>query len=386
MNRLIFIAVGDDFLLEEALKTATRDLARELGEAPIETLSSDTSPEDLALEINSPSLFAPERILLLGQIQHWVDAPSAPDAPKFKGKVNLIPLIDALEEELPEGLGVVLGAWCGGQPKGELVEALKKRGELRWIPLPEPPKPWEASGLSGAQKDALLSIMRRAAPSAKLAPAAETLLCDRLGFSPRRLAGEIRKLEAASGGELISEELVRRLVLPRDGSIEVFQECLLGHDAKGFTAFLDEARRGIPIRDYSGDRLGGRSLGIRLFNTAAEALLRMLYLRELASVLGAEAELNPQKNSVRSWYGRVFKPRLGPALVSKILQDEGAPFRKSSKGPSLWALHLLFRGAGRYDPDALKRAVMESGPIELALRRSEDELAPLWGWLLRAMS
>lgn len=386
MSRLIFVAVGDDFLLEEALKTAVEGVAQELGGASIEELRAETGPEDLALEINSPSLFSSERVLLLNQVQHWVDAPPAPDAPKIKGQFDLTPLLDALQEDLPEGLGVVLGAWCGGQPKGELVNVIQQRGEFRWIPLPEAPKPWEPSGLSSAQREALRSIIKRAAPSARIAPAAETLLGDRLGFAPRRLAAEVRKLEAASGGELISEDLVRRLVLPRDGSIEVFQDCLLARNIQGMAAFLDEARRGIPIRDYSGERLGGRSLGIRLFNTAAETFLRMLYLRELASILRAESELNPTKNKARNWYGRVFKPRLGPALVSKILQDDSAPFKRRAKGPSLWSLHLLFRGAGNYEPKQLKTAVMESGPIELALRRSEDELAPLWSWLSRAMN
>jgi len=386
LARLLLVAVGDDFLLEEALKSALDEVVSEIGGGPVEELSEDITPEDLAMEVNSPSLFAPERVLFAPRVQHWVEAPAAPDAPKFRGKVKLTSLLEALQEPLPDGLGLVMGAWCGGTPKGELIELIRSHGELRWIPLPEPPKPWETQGLSAAQRELLRSIMKRAAPAARLAPAAEKLLEERLGFAPRRLAAEIRKLEAASGGELISEELVRRLVLPRDGSIEVFQESLLERDAVRLFSFLDEARRGIPIRDYSGDRMSGRSLGIRLFSTASEAFLRMLYLRGLALTLGAEAELKPEKNTARSWYGRVFKPRLGPALVKKIVDDDGAPFRRTSRGPSLWALHLLFRAAGKYPEEVLRRVVIEAASVETALRGSEDELAPLWSWLARAVS
>lgn len=382
MARLLLIAVGDDFLLEEALRSAVEQAVSELDGAPIEELSPECSPEDLAVEINSPSLFSPQRVLVLPQVQRWVDAPAAPDAPKAGESGDLKPLVYALKDKLPEDLAVVMGAWCGGPPKGELAEVIAQQGEVRWIPMPEAPKPWDPPGLSMPQMDALRAVMRRAAPSASLAPAAEKLLCNRMGFAPRRLAVELKKLHAASGGARITETLVRQLVLPKDGSIEIFSDCILQRDATALSNFLDLARRGIPIRDYSGERLGGWALRLRLLNTAAESFLGMLYLREQALLLGAEAELRPEKNGARGWYQKVFKTRLGPALSAEIKKDDGSPFRKA---PTLWRLHLLFRGAGRYPGDVLTKVVRETGKVELDLRQSEDDLAPLWSWLAGAL-
>jgi len=385
VTRLFLIALADDFLLQRALERVVADLRAEMGDVPVEKLSSGLSPEDLAVEINSPSLFSPERILLVPDIHAWIDAPAARDAPKAGGKVDLRPLLDALTTELSEGLAVVCGAWCGGKPKGELVELIGKMGEFRWIGLPEAPKPWEDAVLSAAQMEVLRDVIRQEAPRARIGSAAERLLCERLGFAPRRLAAEVRKLHAASGGKSISEALVRRLVLPSETSVDLFQDCLLNRDSRALAAFLDLLRRDIPVRDWSGERLG-RNAAFPLFNTAASAFLKMLYLREAAKKIGAESELSPKKTSSRGWYQQVFKNKLARGLIEQIKNDPGAPFRKTSKGPSPWTLHLLFRGAGRYPEKVLLQAVIESASVDLELRNSEDSLGALSAWLFRAMT
>ena len=114
----------------------------------------------------------------------------------------------------------------------------------------------------------------------------------------------------------------------------------------------------------------------------------MLYLRGAARVIGAEDELNPQKNSVRSWYSQTFKPRLGPKLKSHIEADPGAPFRGGAKGaakpkpPSPWALQRLFRAASLYSDDDLIRSLIEAGQIERRLRRPGNSMEAVPGWLL----
>ena len=394
-SRLVLVAAGDDLFLEEALKEACGRIADAMGGAEIETVPAEATPEDVAVELNSPSLFSPERILLVPDIGRWVIAPAAPGGPatgsrKDAKKIEALvkSLVATLAEGVPEGTGLVMGVWCGAKPAGPLVDAVEAAGALEWIPLPDPPKPWERGTVSEAQKSALRRLIGRAAPDARLAPAAEALLFDRLGFAPRRLVQETMKLAMAAGeGTPIDEVLVRRLVLPREGSLEVLQDALLDRDAPAAAAFLDQARRGLPVRDWSGEYVDDRSLGIRVFNMAVDAWTRMLYLRGTAAEIGAVDQLDPTKNGERGWYSRTFKTRLGPKLKAHIEGDPGAPFsggRGTAKprAPSPWALHRLFRAAGLYADDELARCLIEAGPVERGLRRSGDPLDAVPAWLL----
>ncbi len=281
-----------------------------MSDPAVETLPDNITPEDVAVELNSPSLFNPERVLLVPDASQWVIASSSPGGPKLPSRKNakavdqlVHPLLNILEAGIPEGVALVMGVWCSAKPTGSLAKAVESLGSLKWIPTPEPPKPWEDCALSDAQKTALRRLMSRDTPTARFAPAAESLLFERLGFAPRRLIQETGKLAVAAGTDgLIDEALVRRLVLPREGSLEVLQDAILGRNARTAVKFLDDARRGLPIRDWSGGHIDERALGIRVFNLAIDTFTRMLYLRGAARVIGAEHELDPQKNSARSWY------------------------------------------------------------------------------------
>ncbi|MCD4750097.1 MAG: hypothetical protein K8R59_12055 [Thermoanaerobaculales bacterium] len=383
MSRLVLISAGDDFLLEEALNDAVAQACAEMGEAHVERLSPEISPEDLAVEICSPSLFNPIRVLVAPDVRGWVKAPAPRDATTTSMEEDVSPLVRALEDGVPNGVALIMGAWCGGQPKGPLVEAVQAAGAFSWIAAPEPPKPWEDVAVSEAQRNVLRRVMSKAAPQARFASSAERLLLERLGFAPRRLAQESAKLAAAAGeNKTIGEELVRRLVLPREGSLEVLQDALLERDPKAVAAFLDEARRGTPVRDWAGKRMGDNDLPLRVFNLAADTMIRMLYLRAIVRIVGAEADLDPQRCDARGWYSRSFKPSLGPKMQKHIEADSGSPFVGRSKVPKPWALHRLFRGAARYTDDDLVRALIEAGKIERYLRRSNDTMAALSGWLL----
>ncbi|RLE26438.1 MAG: hypothetical protein DRJ65_05535 [Acidobacteria bacterium] len=395
-TRLILVAAGDDLLLEDAFRDATERAVGGMPEAAVETLSDDVTPEDVALELNSPSLFNPERVLLVPDISQWVVASTSPGGPKIpsrkdaKGVDALVqPLLSALEDGMPDGVALVMGVWCGAKPTGSLVTAVEDAGHLDWIATPEPPKPWEDCAVSDAQKTVLRRLRVRAAPDARFAPAAEALLFERLGFAPRRLVQETVKLSVAAGPDaLIDEALVRRLVLPLEGSLEKLQDAILGRDIRTAVTFLDEGRRGLPIRDWSGGHIDDGALGIRVFNLAIDTFTRMLYLRGAARAIGAEDELNPQKNSARSWYSQTFKPRLGPKLKSHIEADPGAPFRSGPKGktktkaPTPWAMQRLFRGASLYSDEDLIRSLIEAGQIERRLRRPGNSLEAVPGWLL----
>lgn len=365
----------------------------------VEILPDSVTPEDVAVELNSPSLFNPERVLLVPDASQWVISSSRPGGPSLPSKKNakavdslVNPLVSVLESGMPEGVALVMGVWCGAKPSGSLVKAVESSGQVEWIATPEPPKPWEEGTVSDAQKTVLRRLMARSAPEAKFAPAAETLLFERLGFAPRRLVQETAKLAVAAGPNiLIDEALVRRLVLPREGSLELLQDAILNRDIRAAGSFLDEARRGLPIRDWSGSYIDERGLGIRVFNLAIDTFTRMLYLKGVARAVGAEDELDPKKNSARAWYSRTFKPRLGPKLNSYIESDPGAPFRGGAKAggkpkpPSPWALQRLFRGASLYHDADLIRSLTVGGQIERGLRRSGNPMEALPAWLLQTL-
>ena len=62
--------------------------------------------------------------------------------------------------------------------------------------------------LSDEQCEVLRGVLAREAGEVRFTPAAERLLFDRLGFAPRLLAQEGRKLAAASAAETVDEDLV----------------------------------------------------------------------------------------------------------------------------------------------------------------------------------
>lgn len=394
-RRLVLVAAGDDLLLEDAFRDATERAQAQMADPAVETLPDDITPEDVAVELNSPSLFNPERVLLVPDAGKWVIASSSPGGPTLPSRKNakavdalIQPLLTVLEDGMPAGVALVMGVWCATKPTGSLAKNVEAAGTLEWVPTPEPPKPWEEGTVSDAQKTVLRRLMSRGAPAARFAPAAENLLFDRLGFAPRRLVQEASKLAVAAGPDgLIDESLVRRLVLPREGSLEILQDALLGRDIRMAVAFLDDARRGLPIRDWSGGHIDERGLGIRVFNLAVDTFTRMLYLRGAARAIGAGDELDPQKNSARAWYSRTFKPRLGPKLKSHIEDDPGAPFRSGGKLriPSPWALQRLFRGASLYSDDALIQSLIEAGQIERQLRRPGNPIEAIPGWLVKTL-
>lgn len=394
-TRLVLVAAGDDLLLEDAFRDATERTKAQMSDPAVETLPDDITPEDVAVELNSPSLFNPERVLLVPDAGKWVIATSSPGGPTLPSRKNAKavdaltqPLLSVLDGGMPDGVALVMGVWCGAKPTGSLAKKVETAGTLEWIATPEPPKPWEEGAVSDAQKTVLRRLMVRNAPQARFAPAAENLLFDRLGFAPRRLVQETSKLAVAAGPEgLIDESLVRRLVLPREGSLEVLQDAILGKDVRTAVEFLDDARRGLPIRDWSGGHIDERGLGIRVFNLAIDTFTRMLYLRGAARAIGAEDELDPQKNSARAWYSRTFKPRLGPKLKTHIESDPGAPFRSGGKfrAPSPWALQRLFRGASLYSDDALIQSLIAAGQVERRLRRPGSPIEAVPGWLLMTL-
>ena len=384
---VILIASSDDYLLEEAVAEETAKLSERLGRAPVVPLAEETTPETAATELTSPSLFEPQRVLVMANARAWVDAKTAPGAPAVAA-VDPRPLVNALDADVPEDVGLVLGVWASGKPSGPLVKAVARVGRVRWIPVPPAPKPWEDVVLSREQVEVLDGVVARAGGDVRFEPGAEQLLMERLGFAPRLLAQEVRKLATAAGaGALVDEALVRRLTFPAERSLEGVRDAVLSRDPAPIVELLAAAEAGVPVRDWRGQPLPIAALPAMLFGHVFNLFEQLLYLQRAVAALGASNEIVPAVTSNRRWYSQQFKPkgRLGERLLGFIGDDPESPFSGKKRPPSVWSLSKLVEGAGRYREGELVGILATSGGAEAAIRR-ESGLNALLAWLIGALN
>jgi hypothetical protein len=407
--RLALIASSDDYLLELALGEAVDQAREALGGAEVERLADTLSPEDVAVELRSPSLFVAARVLVVGEVRHWLDttapqgalkrveaadeseehkAAKAPNSAEKTGVEALVaPLVAVLSEGMPEGMALVMGAWCGREPKGPLAEAVAAAGRHRWVPLPERPKPWEDATLSQEQWQVLSGLLAREAGATRFDRGAERLLLERLGFEPRRLVQEARKLVSAAGTDgVVDEALVRRLVLPRDRSLEVVRDGVLARDPRPLLELIAAAADGVSVNDWQGRPMPPDRFPSALLGQVANLLGQMLYLRRVADAAGLARELSAGRAAGGGWYRQVFSQRLAPVLAERLEASSPHPLLdRKGKAPSSWTLGLLFRGAARFNDDELVAALAAAGEVELALR-GELGLEALTVWITRSLS
>lgn len=381
MSRLVLIASSDDYLVEESLSDAVAAAGEVLGGAEIERLAEDVTAEQLALELRSPSLFAPTRVLVVADARGWLDTTAPRGALVSGGSQDSGPLLEVLEEGVPDGTALVMGAWCGRKPKGKLVKAVEAAGEYRWIPLPDPPKPWEDVVLSADQRRVLSGLLRKVAGDTPFTPEAERLLLDRLGFEPRRLVSEAEKLAAAAGGETVDEPLVRRLVFPRARSLEVVRDAVLQRSPAALLDLIDAAASGVTVNDWQGRPVSADRLGAVLSGQVTNLLVQLLELRRVAAAAGLTDDLTPARTAADRWYQRVFSKQLAPKLTAVLDAGESTPLARSGKLPTTWTLGQLARGASLYTDDGLLRALASSGEVEVA-QRGAMGLEALTAWIV----
>jgi hypothetical protein len=379
----ILIASSDDFLLEERMRETISVVCAELGGVEAEELPVEITPEELAVELCSPSLFASQRVLVAPEILAWLDLP-AKRWPEPKAAKNAVidstPVVRVLGEGLAEGIALVMGACCHSKPKGQLVAAVEAGGRFLWEPAPEPPKPWEESVLSREQERVLREVLARASGGVRFEPGAERLLLDRLGFAPRLLAQEGRKLAAASHGGRVDEDLVRALVLPKERSLDAGRDALFDRRAAPVLDLLGAAAAGLPVRDLRGQLIKSDGVPAVVLALVSSTFQKFLYLRRLAEQEGLVDEMSPERTAGDYWYPRRFKEGIGPGLVKSIENDAPSPLvPPGSKTPTLFALGPLFRGAGRYCDRELVDALAGLGGVETALRgEMSTEALSVW--------
>ena len=181
---LALIASSDDYLLDRRVAEVVAAACRAVGVDDPDVLPDEVAPDRVALELQSPSLFTTGRVLVVRDVRGWLDTTTPVGAAKGGAKPDLEELLSVVGAGVPQGMALVLGAWCGRRPKGPLVEAVEASGEVQWLPLPEPPKPWESLVLSDAQRGVLGDLLREAAGDVVFARGAAELLMHRLGFAP----------------------------------------------------------------------------------------------------------------------------------------------------------------------------------------------------------
>ena len=358
MSRIHLIAASDDYLLEERLGVVVAEVCADLGGVDPEIQADETTPESVATELVSPSLFASDRVLVVPDVRIWLGAP-APAGLKA-GKVavpDLKPLLQVLSEGVPKGMTLVMGAWCGRKPTGELVEAVENAGVFQWIPLPPPPKPWEDAVLSSEQRQVLETVIRRAANGATFSREAMQMLLERLGFAPRLLVQEVRKLIGAAGDSEVDEALVRRLTFPRERSLEVVRDAVLARELEPLLDLVAAASSGSPVNNWQGQRLDAGGLGPVLFGQVTNLQHQMLYARR-------------------------FKNDLAPELIARLKEDAPSPmFRPGGKPPTPFSLGAVFAGAGRYSDDELVASIAGAVSVESGIRQQTFGLETLTAWL-----
>jgi hypothetical protein len=366
------VASSDDYLLEEALGETVRAICAGFGDIDPETLPEALTPEDLSVELCSPSLFAPQRVLVVPEIRAWIDIPARrpPDPrPAEKAAVDAAPVVQVLGEGIAEGIALVMGACCHSKPKGALVDAVDAAGEFRWQPVPEPPKPWEDAVLSKEQEAMLRKLLAKAAGDVRFTPEAARLLLERLGFAPRLLIQEGRKLAAANVDGVVEEELVLALSFPQERSLDVVRDAVFERRAVPILDIMAATEAGIQVRDRQGRSVNAKGAPHVLFSQVASILQNLLYLRRLVAEHGLLEEMSTEKTRDDFWYPRRFKNGLGPKIVEFVKADAPSPIQRvGRKPPTLFALGQLFKGAGRYTDEDLVQALAEAGAVETALR------------------
>ncbi len=381
--RVRLIASSDDYLLEERLTAGVAEICGELGGVEPEYQTDEATPETVATELVSPSLFAAQRVLVVRDAREWLGGAAPPGIKAAKTTApDPQPLIHVLDEGLPDGMGLVIGAWCGRKPGGDLFDAVEKAGSCEWIPLPPPPKPWEDSVLSQEQRKVLEAVLIRAADGVAFNQRATRLLLERLGFSPRLLVQEVRKLTAAAGDGEVDEELVRRLTFPRERSLEVVRDAVLKRELEPLFDLIAAAESGAPVNDWQGQRVESGRFGPVLFGQVTNLQLQLLYLRRVAEAAGLEQEMAPSRTGRRGWYSQCFKNDLAPELLARFKQDAPSPLvRPGGKAPTPFSLGALFSGAGRYSDAELTAAVAEATRVEVGIRQEAFPLEGLTVWL-----
>ncbi|NWG01045.1 MAG: hypothetical protein HXY19_08895 [Thermoanaerobaculaceae bacterium] len=352
---LALVVCPDDYLLERARIQRESAWQEAHPQGELVTFSEAPLAATLLAELSTPSLFAAERLLVVREAAAYL---FGNEQARLEGEA----LARGLERFSFPGVWLLLTATGSMAPAGPLAEVAARRGEVVFLELPPPPKPWEEGVvLSASQRRLLEEIVLESAPQLRGKDEVIEALCEMHGFKPRQLSQTARQLVQL---EEVTVAAVHQLAGPGERSISELEDMLIAGDGHRATQFFAVLVRGGALVSWRGDAVGERGLGRVLGGATARLLRQALAVRGHAQRAGLSRELDPRLCAQERWYNATFRARLLAPLQQEIAAHPASPVA----GLSPWVLHRLFRLAARYDENALLRGLV-------ALERSEAELA-----------
>jgi len=358
---VLLLGSPDDYLLE--LERRDFEAAWHRAHPQGEALAFEGAPAAgrLVQELATPSLFSSDRLLVVADASTYLSAGRRAEGEALAQAVKTLPLRE---------VSLVLAAVADAPPTGPLVESVRARGEVRFLALPETPKPWEEARVSPAQRRLLASVIARVAPALAGQVEAVDALAEAYGFRPRELAQAAERL-------LLSGETTAAAVRAQAGAGECplreLEEALLRRDPVRFARFAASLASGGVLTDWRGEPVAPDRVAMVLASTLGRLLRQALAVRGHAARSGLSRELEPERCAGKGWYNQTFRPKLLPALSAEIEGTPASPL--TSMTP--WQLHRAFRLAAAYSDPELVSALGRLAGSRVERGRGPAALAAL---------
>ena len=370
LPRILLLASPDDFLLELERRVAVDTWQSANPQGEIVSFDQAPSATRVVQELASPSLFASDRLIVISDASVCFTAGRRSDAEDLARGLTSLPLA---------GVTLLLSAVSSSAPKGALAEAVAGRGEVRFLPLPEPPKPWEEGRVSRRQRQTLMGLVARVAPTLACNDEVVDALCEVYGFRPRELAQAAERLALA--GEATAAA-VRAQAGAGERQLRDLEEALQQHDVARFVRFAGALDAGATLTDWRGDTVAPDGFGRVLASTVGRLLRQALAVRGHAARVGLAGELDPKRCGGKDWYPRTFKPRILAPLSKDIEETSDSPL----VGMTPWQLHRAFRLGAVYRDDELITALARLAGAQVERARGPVVLSSITSVVLGLMA
>lgn len=358
-HRFLLVASPDDYLLEIARDDAVNTWAATHPDGERTDLDPAPPPDRLLRELISPSLFASARLIVVRDVSPYFE-----DQPDRGAEIAA--LAETIRRVQATDITLILTTVAKSEPKGTLADAVREAGQVRFLPLPATPKPWEEVRVSHEQHGVLEAVIRRVAP--RLLDSADVVeaLIESYGFKPRELAQAASRL--VLGGE-ISADAVRAQAGVAECSAKDLEGVLIRRDPRVAVRFLARLAAGGHLIDWWGKDVPPEKTGAVLGGALGRLLRQALAVRAHARRCGLEGELDPRRCGRHDWYFGPFKTRLFPLLDKDIESVPDSPLA----GVKMWAMHHIFRLAAGYEDEALLAALaaLTDSGVERERRRDQ---------------
>lgn len=350
----------DDFFLERARRAFEEEFFQAFPGGEVAVLDPCPTPFGLLQELQTPSLFAQQRLILLPKAEALLAA--GPE--EVRGFAELPPLSPG------EALWVGVFAEKPEPPQGAFVKVVSSWAELTHFPLPPPPKPWEAVRFSREQREFMASLLLQELPQLKAHQDVVDVLLETHGFSPRLLLQAARGLVASQD---LTPEAARQSSAREEVAAASVEQALQNAHWRLLAEMLGKLGGGAWLAGFRRELGFGRRAADLMASLLARACFQALSLRILAEQAGLGPELSPARVAQPWWYPRIFKGKILPVLLAAAAS---APeLQLAERSP--WALQASFRVAAHFSSERLLQTLVVL--LEFGAFRSEtgDAWAPV---------